>query len=340
MIPTLAQLARLVGNPAAYALQTEDGSYRPVREQLSPAALAKHLKGEHTVGTYIGHRIEAMTVARTLVFDIDNGSMDDADRILIALGELGIPSSALGLENSGRKGYHIWLPLQEYRPNSELRRLGRAALALSGVDCEVYPKQDEVKDLGSLVKMPGGIHQVTQTLGTFLDRVPMPLPMALWVPVIEGLPQEQARKHGGGESRFPCLDAIQSEGVKKGSRNNQLFHLSVMLRRAGVSDDNVETIVRHTNTLGDPLEEFELLTLLESSKLSGPLCEQLPGERQCGELCIKARTAGLYTRPRQLRYAAEGENVVVTLVGRKGNVIEFTHPDVGKMKAVLDGDRG
>jgi hypothetical protein len=134
------------------------------------------------------------------------------------------------------------------------------------------------------------------------------------------------------------MEAIQEEGVREGSRNIQLFHLATMLRRAGVSDDNVDLVVRRTNELGDPLDEQELSLLLESSKMSGPLCSSLPEERQCGELCVRARTSGLYTRPGQLRFASDGENVVVTLVGRKGDVIEFSHDDVGKMKAVLNGD--
>ena len=69
----------------------------------------------------------------------------------------------------------------------------------------------------------------------------------------------------------------------------------------------------------------------------GPICSQLSEERQCGELCLMERTKGLYTRPQQLRHAGVGENVVVTVAARNGNVVEFEHDDVGKMKGVLRG---
>jgi hypothetical protein len=276
------------------------------------------------------------------VFDVDSGvdALGDVRRIAAALvDELGVPAMYLGTEFSGKKGYHLWLPLQEPRPSHELRRVGRAALTLAGVSCEVYPKQDEVRDLGNLVKLPGGVHQVSGRRNDFIDQVPLPMPTHRWEELLTQLPEEVRARRTLSDVRFPCLAAIQDEGVQEGSRNIQLFHLATLLRRAGVSDDNVELVVRRTNELGDPLSEDELVQLLESSKQSGPLCDLLPEERQCGELCIRARTSGLlYTRPGQLRFAAEGENVVVTLIGRKGNVIEFSHDDVGKMKAVLNGD--
>lgn len=337
--PSLSQLSRFVGNPDAYAQQLKDGSWRPVREPLTDAVLQDHLDLKRTVGTYIGHQAGVLgTIARTLCFDIDNDELLDAISITnAAADDLGIPLSCVGIEFSGKKGYHVWVVLQDYRPSSELRRVGRAVLALAETACEVYPKQDEVKDLGSLVKLPGGLHQVSGKHNDFLGGVPKPLPSARWQAALETLPEEQARR-APSESRFPCMTAIQEEGASEGSRNNQFYHLAAMLRRAGVSDDNVDLILRITNDKnGDPIEDVELETLLESSKTGGPICGQLPEDRKCGELCILARTAGLYTRPGQVRHAADGENVVLTLVERRGDVVEFAHDDLMKLKGVLNG---
>jgi len=346
--PTLNQLRRFVGNPEAYAQQLKDGTWRPVREPVTDEVLQSHLDLKRTIGTYIGHQVtaqtgshgtfETSTVARTLCFDIDTGEVEDAKAIGRALEELGFPLSCAGIEFSGSKGYHVWLILQDYRPSHELRRVGRAVLALAPCSAEVYPRQDEVKDLGNLVKLPGGVHQVSGKTNDFLVKVPRPLPVSKWEEVLATLPEERARRTAS-ESRFPCMTAIQEEGVTEGGRNIQLFHLATMLRRAGVSDENVDMVIRSTNDRCEPpLDDTELAILLESSKNAGPICSQLPEDRQCGELCIMARTSGLYTRPGQLRFAAEGENVVVTLVGRKGNTIEFSHDDVGLMKAVLRGN--
>jgi len=339
--PTLAQLRRFVGNPHAYAEQQTDGSWYPVRKPLTDIVLQQHLEQKRTVGTYIGHRPmgeqPGETVSRTLCFDIDNGSYSDAQAIRGSLvHDFGVHASSVGIEFSGKKGYHVWLVLQDYRPNAELRRAGRATLAVTGIECEVYPKQDAVRDLGNLVKLPGGKHQVSGSANDFVDLIPTPLPQARWQELLSRFPKEQrVRRASGGEVRFPCMEVIQNEGVSEGGRNIQLYHLATMLRRAGVTNENVQRIIHHTNNLGQPLEETEVDELLLQSTLAGPICEQLPEDRQCGELCIKERTSGLYARPGQFRYAAIGEGVVVTVIGRKGKVIELEHGDVSKMKAVL-----
>jgi hypothetical protein len=338
MKPTLNQLKRLVGNPGAYSVQQDNGSYIPVRSELTDGVLRSHLEGLVTVGTYIGHVVDGVTISRTLCFDVDSGektALIEVQRIKEALLSLGVSEVSLGIEFSGKKGYHLWLPLADYRPNTELRRVGRAALFLAGVDCEVYPKQDNVRDLGNLVKLPGGVHRVSGNHNDFVDHVPLPLPSLQWLQLLEVVPDELAVRRKVSDSRFPCMAAIQNEGCAEGGRNIQLFHLATLLLRAGVTDENVEVLVRKTNQLGDPLDDVELEALLDSSKMSGPICEQLPKDRHCGELCIKARSPGLYTRPGQLRYAAVGEKVVVTLSGRDRNVVEFEHDDVGRMKAVL-----
>jgi hypothetical protein len=361
--PNLVQLKRLVGNPDAYAVQyvTEDADgkrqsqWRPVRAKLTDPALRDHLAGNHTLGTYIGHKVEDegarvpardgnafSTVARTLVFDLDSGGGEVTDqemgRIGKALHDLGIPKSAVGEEFSGSKGFHIWVLLQEYRPNSELRRVGRAVLAMADVDCEVYPKQDEVKDLGNLVKLPGGIHQLTGNHNDFIGSVPMAMPTPAWLRVFDKLPPEQhSRRTSPVDNRFPCLEAIQ-DGVSEGGRNIQLFQLGVMMRRAGATDDTVMVILESVNARCEPpLDEDELNTVFENSRTSGPVCGALPERLRdaCGDCCIRERTKGLYARPGQVRHAGVGESVVVRIGSRVANVVTFEHDDIATAKAAL-----
>lgn len=336
MKPNLAQLRRLVGNPDAYALQQSDGTYRPMRERLGNHVLNAHLRGEITVGTYIGRNIRTEdeqheAVARTLVFDSDvgEGSLQEVFDIAEALTSLGVPANSMGVEFSGKKGHHLWVLLANERWNGELRRVGRAALALTGLDMEVFPKQDEVKDLGNLVKLPGGIHRVSGKPNNFIDRIPFPMPQAAWERVVAVLPPEvAARSSRQWESRFPCMEHIQ-EGVSEGGRNNQLFHLSAMLRRHGVSPENVRLVLQNVNAKCDPpLDDWELESLLEHD--AGPICGQLPSDVQaaCGENCLRARRQGLQVQPNQLRYAAEGETVVVKLAKEVGKTALIEHPDL------------
>ena len=339
---TPQQLLRLLGNPQAYALQQEDGGYKPVRKPITPELLKQHLKGDVTVGTYVN----VADKARFVVFDIDTGDevgLAETTAITEAIRKYEVPDWCVGVEASGKKGYHVWVLLQDWRSAEELRRFGRAILTLSGVKCEVFPKQDEVRDLGNLVKLPGATHRVTGRKAEFVTPLPRPMPVKTWERiVVPQLPEEVAssRRAGASDERFPCMSAIQSEGVCEGGRNIQLFHLATMLRRAGLTDESVALVVANANDKSDPpLDDFELQQVLESSAHSGPVCDQLPEDRQCGELCIRARTSGLYTRPRQLKYAQEGENVVVTIGKRSGRTVQFEHDDLLSAKGVVKDGR-
>lgn len=337
MTVTVSQLRRLVGNPNAYAVQTKKGTWFPgtaadkSRLPLTDDVLQQHLDHKLTVGTYVGIGAHS----HLLVIDIDDGEEESATRIADALTELGVPS--VGLEFSGKKGYHVWVVFQDEVPSRDIRRLGRHALVLAGLPpkTEVFPKQDVVTDLGNLVKLPHGIHQVTSSENPFLNGFPKPVPVKVLQRILGELPEEVHARRAVSETRFPCMQAIQEEGVAEGGRNNQLYHLAAMLRRGGVSDDNVDLIVRRTNELGDPLEESELQGTLDSSLTGGPICHNIPEERHCGELCIMERTKGLYTRPGQLRHAGAGENVVVTIKDRRGSIVELEHDDIKVAKASI-----
>jgi hypothetical protein len=348
----IAQLKRLVGNPDAYAKQNPDGTWTPVREPLTQSVLEGHLRQAYTVGTYVGHKMEdeelggdgQWTGAHTLVLDFDSGeeARDQAQQAKNALVKLGLTPAHVGIEFSGRKGYHVWVVLTEDRPNAELRRVGRAALAVAGLplSTEVFPKQDEVRDLGNLVKLPGGKHQVTGKLCAFEGAVPMPVPPVVWQRLFDALPEEQTARHSGPvQNRFPCLSIIQ-EGVEE-NRNIQLFHLAAMFRRHGAEDDLVRTILQHVNEQGDPLDDSELEGIVRNSAHSGPICQQLPGdvESACGEYCIKQRTSGLYTRPGQVRHASEGECVVVRVKSREQGVVQFEHDDIDVAKGRMTDGR-
>ena len=132
MKPNLSQLKRLVGNPDAYALQNKDGSWRPMREPLTDSVLNRHLSLGHTVGTYVVYG----DLARTLVLDIDDeeDTLAVSEALVGALEELGVPRTSMAVEFSGKKGHHVWVVLQEYRPAAELRRVGRAACVMAGVN--------------------------------------------------------------------------------------------------------------------------------------------------------------------------------------------------------------
>lgn len=325
MKPSVSQLRRLIGNPEAYALQNEDGTYTPVRKPLTDAVLQHHVEGNRiTVGTYILNKDSA---ARTLVFDIDTGEEQEALDILVALEKLGIPKRCVALEDSGKKGFHVWVPLQEYVPAPELRRVGRAVLALADVVCEVFPKQDELKDLGNLVKLPGGKHQVSGRANDFIGPAPMVLPVTAWQAVMTSLPPEQHARREYVDNRFPCLEHIQ-EGLGEGGRNNGLFQLATLMRRHGMTDSLVPGFLDQVNArFSPPLDGPELENIADASRTSGPICTP-EMKAQCGTACIQERTGKLQERGGEVKHGTDGQCVVVTLDKRAGSSVTLSHEDL------------
>lgn len=341
--PTGKQLLALVGNPDVYAVQHKDGTWHPVRERLTAKVIRAHRAGEVTVGTYI---VKPPDQARTLVFDIDADTDAEQQTMLSAiLDALSAVQLSGAVEFSGRKGYHVWVVAEDYMDASVLYRLGRGLREEAGYpNMEVFPKQTEVRDLGNLVKLPGGIHQVTGKENNFITEghsLHTVVPVAVLGVLSNMYPEVGLRKRKGDAPdviEYPCVHDIQ-EGVKEGGRNIHLFHLAVMLRRWSINDENVEAIVRRANERSESvaLDDPELEGILENSRYSGPICGQLDDSVHCGEQCILARHTGLYTRPGALKWAGVGEVVTVEVAERteEGTVVELTHPDMVQGRAVL-----
>jgi hypothetical protein len=347
--PTGKQLLGLVGNPDVYAVQHEDGSWHPVRERLTAKVIRAHRAGEVTVGTYI---VKPPDQARTLVFDIDAQSEDEQEQMLSAvLDVLAKLRTEVGgalthaVEFSGRKGYHVWVVSDDYVDAEVLYRLGRGIREEAGYPAmEVFPKQTHVRDLGNLVKLPGGVHRVTGKANDFITHGHSlegkdPTPSHVLETLAELYPEVGLRKRKGAAPdviEYPCVHDIQS-GVKEGGRNIHLFHLAVMLRRWSITDDNVEAIVRRANEQSPdgPLDDTELEGILENSRYSGPICNQLDDSVHCGEQCIMARHSGLYTRAGALKWAGVGEVVTVEVADRTETGVELSHPDIVQGRAVL-----
>jgi hypothetical protein len=338
--PNGKEVMALVGNPDVYAVQHDDGTWHPVRKRLTPGVVRKHREGEITVGTYI---VKPPDQARTLVFDIDAATVKEQDTMLNTLSRL---LNDLGLEylieESGRKGYHIWVVAEEFMPAATLYQLGRGIREEAGFPAlEVFPKQTEVRDLGNLVKLPGGVHRVTGNENNFLGPTSGVNPVSALTDLAGKYPELSVRGRVGDMPEvveYPCVHDIQ-KGVKEGGRNTHLFHLATMLRRWSISESNIEVIVRRANeaSVDGPLPEEELQSILENSRYSGPVCNQVDDDVHCGDQCIMARHQGLYTRRGALKYAQEGEAVVVMVSERTddGKMVELGHPDLVQGRIIL-----
>lgn len=317
------ELMDFVGNPDLYAVQQGDGSYQgPVRAPITRNLLTKHLAGDITLGTYTVRYDKA----RYFVFDVDSRDLALA-RSLAA--EATARGFFPGIEFSGKKGYHIWVLLSGWEPAGDVQRLAKSIAKTVGFTGEVYPKQAVARDTGSLIKLPLGVHQETGNSSKFLT-VPGFSTAEGFMKALSALPLEASLVTApANKDFFPCLGSIQDDPPKPGERNNLTFHYAAMLRRQGLHTAALRAVLEDLNaSIG--LSQVELDGIISNSEFSGPICDQLPDSRRCGETCIKARSTGaLSLRPGQLRHATDGELVVVQ-VGKHGavpNLLELEHPD-------------
>ena len=158
---TEEKLSKFVGRTNPYALQLKNGAYIPIKSNAGKEVLSKHLKGEHTIGSYVIREDGKATYG---VIDIDGDPND-----LEPLKQLGnsiyslFPEFSRVLEFSGRRGYHVWVFFSKPEPPKFIRELIKTRLKLNNIrNIEVFPKQDTLtgKGLGNLIKLPLGKHQL------------------------------------------------------------------------------------------------------------------------------------------------------------------------------------
>lgn len=344
--PRVSELTQLIGNPEVYALQKKEGGYTPVREPLTKAVLRAHRRGEMTVGTYIVHGDQA----RTLVFDIDSPSGAEQREMLAKVRKvLDDMFLTYFVEYSGSKGYHVWVVAEEMMSAATLYQLGRGVRNEAELPkLEVFPKQTTVKDLGNLVKLPGGFHAKTGNANDLLDQDDDPVTGPGWPEnllvkpeYLEKLaalyPEVTMSKSGPDTVEYPCVHTIQ-DGVES-NRNIHLYHLAAMLRRWSLTDENIEAILRRANerSAEGGVDEDELHDILENSRQRAPLCGQLDDDVHCGDQCILARHDGLYTRRGAVKWAQPGEKVVLEVASRTdgGRIMELAHDDIVQGKLSL-----
>ncbi|MBE0479185.1 hypothetical protein IBX65_08760, partial [Candidatus Aerophobetes bacterium] len=175
-----------------------------------------HLAGDLTCGLYV---MRADNTVKFMVIDIDVNKNEmvkctqdekikaeltlkiqkDAKAIKSLAGELNIPAY---IEDSGYKGKHIWFFFLEPLKASEVRNLVKALVKRvgevpEGIHREIFPKQDKVaRDaLGSLIKLPLGIHKATGRRSFFVDSQGKPYGnQILFLQDIKQITEKQVRE--------------------------------------------------------------------------------------------------------------------------------------------------
>lgn len=282
-----------------FAEQDEHGNWSPVRRALTGDDIAEHLEGFVSYGVYViepgpyyaadddGVREPANTVSY-VVFDLDTYDADALDFLTRAVERLVTHGHGpdpvdhqhfmrcLLLEDSGGKGYHIWLLLSEPVPAARARAwaeairpqyMRMARLVPEGSEpwpaLEIFPKQDAVAEggFGNLVKLPFGVHGKTHTQSvmklrqgwaTSLEEV-VAFPASL-IPV-SSAPRERTQAPERSEGRrapFACVSKLLESGAPDGCRDKAMYHFARFAFAQGMPDDLVLEWCERVNEKFDP----------------------------------------------------------------------------------------
>lgn len=187
--------------------------YNTIYKPLTAEELRHHLAGQQTLGFYL---VRADNTVSQMVIDIDltrevrleiaktSGALDEwkkllwaeALRLLQVLQDTGLKAYP---EDSGYKGIHLWLFFSAPIPARDVLLFAKKILALAGpaapgLHREIFPKEERVapQALGSMVKLPLGLHRLTNRRCWFLDSAGQPIADSLtWLRQIETVSSNQ-----------------------------------------------------------------------------------------------------------------------------------------------------
>jgi len=157
-------LWQLVGRRDTYAVQLPNGSYARVSRPLRCADLVDHLAGRKTIGTYL---LDQAGYCSFAVLDAD--SEDGLDMLRAVQVELAV---SVHLERS-RRGGHGWLLFDQAYSADQVRAWLAPIAARHHL--ELYPKQATSKGVGSLIRLPLGIHRKSGTRYPFIEASGRPV---------------------------------------------------------------------------------------------------------------------------------------------------------------------
>jgi len=164
------------GREDYFAIQATN-SYKPVNEKFSENYLEKHLNKFATFGVYVLTKDSKCNFV-CIDIDIPKSELESIDfkdhqlkfkylkhsllKILkVFINELEIDTNSILLEETGGRGYHIWLFFEGPIAGNNAVKLYYIIKNFIEFDFEFFPKQPSLdgKKLGNLIKLPLGIHQ-------------------------------------------------------------------------------------------------------------------------------------------------------------------------------------
>jgi len=194
--PSMADLKLFLnlfqGREGVFAKQWDGGQgYSPIRPErsINTDDILLHMQGAETYGIY---PIGKDNAVKLVCFDVDlpkNFAELEEDALvtnkcsllpqvknicttsLDVLRDYSFDSRGILIEDTGGRGYHVWFFFESPIPAVNARKFAYSILVKAKVQCEVFPKQDEVTEgeYGNLIKLPLGLHKKYNRYSNFID---------------------------------------------------------------------------------------------------------------------------------------------------------------------------
>jgi hypothetical protein len=180
-------LAYFKGREDYFACQGRD-YYYPVKRSLNENYLQKHLNHFETFGVYV---LTSDSKCNFICIDVDipKNELENIDfknpsrkfrylrnkllRILEVFGkEFHIPDNSILLEDTGGRGYHIWLFFSNPLQGDKAVQFYQICKSFIDFDFEFFPKQPNINEkrrFGNLIKLPLGTHQKYDSKSLFFQ---------------------------------------------------------------------------------------------------------------------------------------------------------------------------
>lgn len=179
------------GREGVFAKQLTGGkAYSPVRpeRQIEINDIIRHMKGGEAYGIY---PIRHDNMVKLVCFDIDlpknYAELNEEDlvidkrpllsqvksvytTIIDVLKSHSFDKKSILIEDTGGRGYHVWLFFESPISAVDARKFAHFILARAKVQCELFPKQDSAPEggYGNLIKLPLGLHKKYNNYSKFI----------------------------------------------------------------------------------------------------------------------------------------------------------------------------
>ncbi|MFH1631019.1 MAG: hypothetical protein ABIA21_02235 [Candidatus Aenigmatarchaeota archaeon] len=146
--------------------------YCVVKDFLFPKYFKDHLDGKNTIGLF---QISKDNKIKWLCWDFDAAENQPLDEVFEDAKKLYSHLKSTGynpiLEFSGRRGYHVWLFVNDIDAGEGKAFAEKMASESNSFPHEIFPKQSTLsgKGFGCMVKLPLGIHKVSGKRSFLLD---------------------------------------------------------------------------------------------------------------------------------------------------------------------------